>query len=187
MQPRKPRQRGDRRAEDLDKTRYLGRSWLSEISRFFILQGDVFCGLRRVRSEFFRLGSFLCSYEYMKIRVRLMRTREDVNENRGVFRSRRGAARFAPARWGGGRIYSICFVCWESCVAFLRWCLCLLLRFRFVVKIAVLTVFILLLFCEEIEARLYFLREGKMLVAEYAGVNAVGLVVSLPPVVGFCG
>ena len=98
-----------------------------------------------------------------------------------------GAARSAPARWGGGRIYSICFVCWESCVAFLRWCLCPLLRFRFVVKIAVLTVFILLLFCEEIEARLYFLREGKMLVAEYAGVNAVGLVVSLPPVVGFCG
>lgn len=98
-----------------------------------------------------------------------------------------GAARFAPARWGGGRIYSICFVCWESSVAFLRWCLCLLLRFRFVVKIAVLTVFILLLFYEEIEARLYFLREGKMLVAEYAGVNAVGLVVSLPPVVGFCG
>ena len=55
------------------------------------------------------------------------------------------------------------------------------------VKIAVLTVFILLLFYEEIEARLYFLREGKILVAEYAGVNAVGLVVSLPPVVGFCG
>ena len=52
---------------------------------FFILQGDVFCGLRRVRSEFFRLGSFLCSYEYMKIRVRLMRTEEDVNENRAHF------------------------------------------------------------------------------------------------------
>ena len=119
VQPRKPRQRGDRRAEDLDKTRYLGRSWLSEISRFFILRCLCLRSLLRLR-RFFRLGSFLCSYEYGKIRVRLMRTREDVNENRGVFRSRRGAARSAPARWGGGRIYSICFVCWESCVAFLR-------------------------------------------------------------------
>ena len=46
------------------------------------------------------MGGIPRSYEYMKIRVRLMRTREDVNENRGVFRSRRGAARSAPARWG---------------------------------------------------------------------------------------
>ena len=99
VQPRKPRQRGGRRAEDLDKTRYLGRSWLSEISRFFILQGDVFCGLRRVRSEFFRLGSFLCSYEYMKIRVRLMRTEEDVNENEEHFVH--VGARLAPLPRGG--------------------------------------------------------------------------------------
>ena len=106
VQPRKPRQRGGRRAKDLDKTRYLGLLRLSEISRFFILQGDVFCGLRRVRSEFFRLGSFLCSYEYMKIRVRLMRTEEDVNEN-GEHFVHVGARLASLSRGWDGRVFRL--------------------------------------------------------------------------------
>ena len=68
-----------------EKTRYLGLSRCPKYRVFLILHSDIFCGLRRVRSEFFRLGSFLCSYEYMKIRVRLMRTEEDVNENEEHF------------------------------------------------------------------------------------------------------
>ena len=47
------------------------------------------------------MGSFLCSYEYMKIRVRLMRTEEDVNENRSIsFPSGRGSLR-SRAEGGG--------------------------------------------------------------------------------------
>ena len=102
VQPRKPRQRGGRRAEDLDKTRYLGLSCCPKYRVFCILHGDVFCGLRRVRGEFFRLGSFLCSYEYGKIRVRLMRTEEDVNENEEHFVH--VGARLAPLPRGGEKL-----------------------------------------------------------------------------------
>ena len=85
VQPRKPRQRGGRRAEDLDKTRYLGLSWLSEISRFFYITWWCFLrSLLRLR-RVFCLGGIPRSYEYMKIRVRLMRTEEDVNENEEHF------------------------------------------------------------------------------------------------------
>ena len=106
VQPRKPRQRGSRRAEDLDKTRYLGLSRCPKYRVFLILHGDIFCGVRRVRSEFFRLGSFLCSYEYMKIRVRLMRTEEDVNENEEHF-VHVGARVASLSRGWGGRVFRL--------------------------------------------------------------------------------
>ncbi len=114
VQPRKPRQRGGRRAEDLDKTRYLGLSCCPKYRVFFILQGDVFCGLRRVRGEFFRLGSFLCSYEYMKIRVRLMRTEEDENENEEHFVH--VGARLASLPRGGVVFYLFCVLGELCCV-----------------------------------------------------------------------
>ena len=132
VQPRKPRQRGDRRAEDLDKTRYLGRSWLSEISRFFILRCLCLRSLLRLRRFFFCLGSIPRSYEYMKIRVRLMRTEEDVNENRGVFRSRRARLALLP-RGGvvgafilsvlcvGRAVLSSCAGVYVYCFAFVLW------------------------------------------------------------------
>ena len=54
------------------------------------------------------MGSFLRSYVYVKIRVRLMRTEEDVNENRSIsFTS--GAARCAPALVRLAYAYIICF------------------------------------------------------------------------------
>ena len=68
-----------------EKTRYLGLSWLSEISRFFNITLSVFSELAVFAARFFCMGSFLCSYVYMKNRVRLMRTEEDGNENMGHF------------------------------------------------------------------------------------------------------
>ena len=58
--------------------------------------------MRRARGEFFRLGSFLCSYEYGKIKVRLMRTEEDVNENEEHFVH--VGARLAPLPRGGEKL-----------------------------------------------------------------------------------
>ena len=56
----------------------------------------------------FCMGSFPRSYKYGKIRVRLMRTEEDVNENRSIsFTS--GAARCAPALVRSAYAYIICF------------------------------------------------------------------------------
>ena len=66
------------------KTRYLGLSRCPKYRVFLILHGDIFCGVLRLR-RVFCLGGISRSYEYMKIRVRLMRTEEDVNENEEHF------------------------------------------------------------------------------------------------------
>ena len=78
------------------------------------------------------MGSFPCSYEYGKIRVRLMRTEEDVNENRGVFRSRRARLALLP-RGGvvgafilsvlcvGRAVLSSCAGVYVYCFAFVLW------------------------------------------------------------------
>ena len=47
------------------------------------------------------MGSFWRSYEYMKIRVRLMRTEEDGNENEGHFVSVEARVASLSRGWGG--------------------------------------------------------------------------------------
>ena len=109
VQPRKPRQRGGRRAKDLDKTRYLGLSCCPKYRVFCILHGDVFCGLLRLR-RIFCLGGIPRSYECVKIRVRLMRTEEDVNENRAHFVHVSARLASLPRGEGGATAYVACFI-----------------------------------------------------------------------------
>ena len=54
------------------------------------------------------MGSFLRSYKYGKIRVRLMRTEEDGNENMEHFVSVGARLASLPREWGGVYIYVAC-------------------------------------------------------------------------------
>ena len=70
--------------EILDKNAIFGTFMGVRNIAFFYITWSVFAELI-CRKQIFCLYGFPRSYEYGKIRVRLMRTEEDVNENEGHF------------------------------------------------------------------------------------------------------
>ena len=96
VQPRKPRQRGSRRAEFREKRDIWDFRDARNIAFFVYYMVIFFIGCHGC-GGIFCMGSFPRSYEYGKIRVRLMRTEGVGNENEGRFVSdgaRRGTAYF---------------------------------------------------------------------------------------------
>ena len=75
---------------------------------FFYITWSVFAELI-CRKQIFCLYGFLRSYAYGKIRVRLMRTEGDGNENEGHFVSVGARLAALPRGWGGG-VYVACFI-----------------------------------------------------------------------------
>ena len=84
VQPRKPRQRGSRRAEFREKRDIWDFRDARNIAFFVYYMVIFFIGCHGC-GGIFCMGSFPRSYEYGKIRVRLMRTEGDGNENEGHF------------------------------------------------------------------------------------------------------
>ena len=91
VQPRKPRQRGSRRAEFREKRDIWDFRDARNIAFFVYYMVIFFIGCHGC-GGIFCMGSFPRSYEYGKIRVRLMRTEGGRKRKRGAFRFRRGAA-----------------------------------------------------------------------------------------------
>ena len=88
-----------------EKTRYLGLSRCPKY-RVFLYYVVCVCGACCGCGGFYCMGSFLRSYECVKIRVRLMRTEEDVNEN-GEHFVHVGARLASLSRGWGGRVFRL--------------------------------------------------------------------------------
>ena len=71
------------------------------------------------------MGSFQRSYKYGKIRVRLMRTEGDGNENRSIlFTSGRGSLRSRASEGWRGTAYFCCVISARQSVLFMLFAIC---------------------------------------------------------------